>query len=130
MPLKQGETIGCAARVQFTIEYRCGAWGSDCVLKQVYEQAGREATDKIERVLNNARLLGAYRVIGVPVVQAVMTTNYTEKELAALEPHKSVIEQIHDILKQFKACARGVPDVGPIAIEQLKLIAEAVGEPI
>lgn len=130
MPLKQGEMIGCAARVQFTVEYRCGAWGPDCQLQQVYEQAGREAVDKMERLLNNARQLGPYRVIGVPVVQAVMTTNYTEKELAELEPPKSVIEHIHDILKQFKSSTRGVQDVGPIAIEQLKLIAEAVGEPM
>ena len=55
------------ARIQITVELSASAWRSDCTVQQIYEQAGREAVNKLGSLLQ-----GEARIIGDPKVIAVL----------------------------------------------------------
>lgn len=68
----------CTARAQVTIEIERGTWGHDCTVAQVYDQAGREAINELNRLVSEARrankgALRNMRIIGDPKVVAVTT---------------------------------------------------------
>lgn len=44
------------ARIKVEIELEASSWGSDCSLQQIYDQAGREALDKLERLFQKERI--------------------------------------------------------------------------
>lgn len=60
----------CRARVQVTLEIDAGsAWGGDCALQQVYDQAGREVIQRLHNALRPTEV----RIIGEPKVTTVIT---------------------------------------------------------
>lgn len=40
--------VRAVARIQLVVEVEAGVWGGDCPISQVYDQAAREAKEKIE----------------------------------------------------------------------------------
>jgi hypothetical protein len=58
------------ARVRVVVEVPASSWGSDCSVQQVFDQASREASARIAKLIQE-HLPGA-RVIGEPEVTAVM----------------------------------------------------------
>jgi hypothetical protein len=58
------------ARVQLTIELDAGStWGNDCTVNQIYDQAGRESVNHVERIFHEAK--ENIVIVGKPKVTAV-----------------------------------------------------------
>lgn len=67
--------MSVTARVVVTLELTgLGSWGNDCPLGQVYEQAANAAVGRIKRAMAEKGPLTGARIIGQPVVTAVMST--------------------------------------------------------
>lgn len=68
------------ARVRVTVQIeitRHCAWPADCQVSQVYKQGSREALEDLNRLLSGAtpaQIQSAFRVVGEPQVEAVITT--------------------------------------------------------
>ena len=63
--------LQATARVRIVIEVDAGAWGDDCTVQQINEQAGRDAVLRIQSAMRNQAL----RIIGEPHVTAIMTSS-------------------------------------------------------
>jgi hypothetical protein len=59
--------IKAIARVQVTVEVEVSAWGGDCQIGQLFEQAKREGLDKVRSLAskNSMTVVGEPKVIGV-----------------------------------------------------------------
>jgi len=67
--------MSVTARVVVTLELTgLGTWGNDCPLGQVYEQAATAAVGRISKAVAEKGALTGARIIGQPVVTAVMST--------------------------------------------------------
>jgi hypothetical protein len=62
--------IEARARVIVTVELSVGMWGTDCTVAQVFNQAGKEALMRVERILRESR--ESISIIGSPQVKMVM----------------------------------------------------------
>lgn len=61
-----------SARVKLEVEVTVGsAWGEDCSIKQVYDQAAREAIGKLEHACQKSETHGI-RIVGEPQIVAVL----------------------------------------------------------
>lgn len=59
------------ATVRLTVEVRnLGSWGEDCSLKQIREQATREAIQEVRGLLGRSDCI---RIVGEPDVSAILT---------------------------------------------------------
>lgn len=67
--------MSVTARVVVTLELTgLGSWGDNCPLGQVYKQAAEVAVGRIRRAVNGDATLLDAKIIGQPVVTAVMST--------------------------------------------------------
>ena len=64
--------INAKARVQLTVEVDANSpWGAECNIGQLYDQAGREAKERLVSAL--AKAFPAARIIGEPRVIGIIT---------------------------------------------------------
>jgi hypothetical protein len=64
-------TFSATARVQVTVEVDAGsAWGPDCTVAQVRDQAGREALQRIKNLFTEGKT--RFCIIGEPKVITVL----------------------------------------------------------
>lgn len=67
-------TISAKARVRLTIEVVLdGAWGSDCSIGQLHEQAAKEAFDKVVNKLAAEPRSIQWQIVGETKVVGVIT---------------------------------------------------------
>lgn len=67
MDPKRDEKLRAKAVVRLTVEIESGAWGSDCSMTQVYDQAAREAVERVRQHFKDQ-----VRIVGEPEVTAVL----------------------------------------------------------
>lgn len=67
-------SVKAAARVQITLEIDIpSAWGETCDLKQVFDQAGRAALDRINLFIEGGRKSGVnVAIVSAPRVTAIL----------------------------------------------------------
>ena len=58
------------AKVRVTVEVDAGPWGQDCTAQQVFDQASREAPQKVMNTLS--KLGSGVRLVGKPKVTMVL----------------------------------------------------------
>ena len=62
--------VNATAKVRVTVEVDTGPWCQDCTAQQIFDQAGREAPQKVINALN--KLGSGMRLIGKPKVTMVL----------------------------------------------------------
>jgi len=80
---KEEKKVQARARVLLTLEVDLsGRWGSDCTVGQVHDQAGREAVDKVFRLVKGGTVdtdpRKEVRLVGTPRVTAVLVDELQE----------------------------------------------------
>ena len=66
---KMKPEITVRARVRLTVEVLSNApWDPTCALSQIFSQAGREATEELQRLTQTK----GFRIVGEPKVEAVI----------------------------------------------------------
>lgn len=73
----KSKEVQARARVLLTLEVDLsGRWGSDCTVGQVHDQAGREAVDKVFRLVKGGTVdtdrRKEIRLVGDPKVTAIL----------------------------------------------------------
>lgn len=67
-------TIRAIARVQVTVEVETGAWGKECTMEQVHQQAGHSGAQMVRQAMSGKSLDPTpFRIIGEPKVTAIIT---------------------------------------------------------
>ena len=64
--------IRASARVQVTVEVDTNAWGGECTIGQLYDQAADSGRKTIEKMIYD-RKDGIVRIVGEPKVIGVIT---------------------------------------------------------
>ena len=66
-------TTGAVATLTIKM-HDLGAWGEDCQMAQVYEQASRAAIDRLHKIILDSNHHARIEIVGEPEVTAILAT--------------------------------------------------------